>query len=164
MVISSLSDEERQKIRAACTLLGSVGTGSSAPIEEDERFTLFYAILSEALRSVVGRRVPPRISYLQKQLQKDVVDGWAAMDDLLIQSIPKPKLRERVRFYQVVIEMTIDYVEELGIPVTMRTVSQQLQNCGSILNRQFPRYLRTGLLPIILRWGRPGSQPDTDME
>ena len=165
MAVSDLSDKERGKVRTACATLG-VDEPSSQPKsihEEDEKFLLFYGVLAEILREVVGKKLPKSPSYLPPKLYRDLKSGWSVADELLSQVMPRAKLTQRTKFYRVVVLTVIDYIHNLeNVPVGTKTVVAQLQNCPALLHQQFPGYLQAGLMSLILRWGSSSNTPDEE--
>lgn len=156
MAVSDLSDKERGKVRVACTTLGMDGPSSRSKSihEEDEKFLLFYGILTEIMREVIGKKLPKSASYLPPKLYRDLKSSWTTVDDLLSQVMPRVRLPQRTQFYRVIILITIEYIHNLdSVPVGIKTVAEQLQNCAELLHQQFPGYLQAGLISLMLRWG-----------
>ena len=165
MAVSDLSNKERGKVRAACTTLGVNESSSQSKSihEEDEKFLLFYDVLIEIMHDVIGKKLPKSPSYLPPKLYRDLKSGWSVADDLLSQVMPRAKLPQRIKFYRIVVLTVIDYIHNLeNVPVVMKTVVAQLQNCPALLHQQFPGYLQAGLMSIILSWGNSSSTPDKE--
>lgn len=163
MSLPSLTPEERKQIRAASSINAThaVAPSTLKSAKEDDRLLLFYETLSSNLRERVGVRAPPQIGILPPKIIRLITVGWGAAEDLLEQIVVKPNNRVRLQFYQLVIGLTIDYVNGFeSAPTSLKVVSDQLSNCASIVNHQFPGYLDAGLLPLILKWGKPGAKRD----
>ncbi len=165
MAVSGLSDKDRGKVRAACTTLGvdEPSSQSKSIHEEDEKFLLFYGVLTEIMREVIGKKLPKSPSYLPPKLYRDLKSGWSVVDDLLSQVVPRARLTHRTKFYRVVVLTVIDYIHNLeNVPVGTKTVVAQLQNCPALLHQQFPGYLTAGLMSLILNWGSSSTTPDDE--
>lgn len=165
MAVSDLSDKERGKVRAACTILrvDEPSYQSKSIHEEDEKFLLFYGVLIEIMRDVVGKKLPKSASYLPPKLYRDLKSGWSTVDDLLNQVKPRARNPQRTKFYRIVVVTVIDYIDNLdNVPVATKTVVEQLQNCPALLHQQFPGYLQAGLMSLVLRWGNYSTTPDEE--
>ncbi len=165
MAVSDLSDKERGKVRAACTTLGAnePSSRSKSIQEEDEKFLLFYGVLIEILREVIGKKLPKNPFHLPPKLYRDLKSGWSVADDLLSQVMPKARLPQRTQFYRVIVLITIEYIHNLdNVPVGIKTITGQLQNCAGLLHQQFPGYLQAGLISLMLSWGNFSTTPDEE--
>jgi len=168
MTVSTLSAEERGRIRAVCSDLGAKDPNSQhnqvkSIHEEDEKFLLFYDIFTETLREVVGKKLPKQAGSLPSKLYQDLKSGWTVIDDLLKQVMPRIKLTSRTKFYRIAILTVIDYIHNIdNMPVAAKTVAEQLQNCPELLHKQFPGYLQAGLMSMVLHWGDPSTIPDEE--
>jgi hypothetical protein len=165
MAVANLSDKERGRIRAACTTLGvdEPSSRSKSIHEEDEKFLLFYGVLTETMREVVGKKLPKSASYLPPKLYHDLKSSWVVVDKLLSQIKPRARLPQRTKFYHIVVLITIDYIHNLeNVPVGIKTVVAQLQNCPALLHQQFPGYLQAGLMPVILSLGNASATSDEE--
>lgn len=165
MAVTDLSNKERGKVRAACTALG-IGEPSSQSKsihDEDERFLLFYGVLTEIMQEVVGKKLPKNASYLPPKLYRDLKSSWVVVDDLLSQVKPRARLPQRTKFYRIIVLTVINYIDNLeNVPVGMKTVVAQLQNCPALLHQQFPGYLQAGLMSLMLHWGNSSNAPDEE--
>lgn len=160
MAIPNLSNKERGEVRAA---IAGTTLQSKSIHEEDEKFLLFYGVLTETMREVVGKKLPKSASYLPPKLYRDLKSGWSTVDDLLSQVIPQVRLPQRTKFYRVVVLTVIDYIHNLdNVPVGIKTVIAQLQNCPALLHQQFPGYLQAGLMSLVLSWGNSSNTSDDE--
>lgn len=160
MSIPDLSNKERGEVRAAA---GGPAPQSKSIHEEDEKFLLFYGTLIEIMQEVVGKKLPKSPSYLSPKLYRDLKSGWSTADELLSQIMPRARLPQRIKFYRVVVLTVIDYIHNLeNVPVGIKTVVAQLQNCPALLHQQFPGYLQAGLMPLMLNWGNSNNTPDDE--
>ena len=160
MAVANLSDKERGKVRAA---VAGTTLQSKSIHEEDEKFLLFYGVLTEIMRDVVGKKLPKSASYLPPKLYRDLKSGWSTVDDLLSQVTPRAGLPQRTKFYRIVVLTVIDYIHNLeNVPVVTRTVVAQLQNCPALLHQQFPGYLQAGLMSVILSLNNASATPDDE--
>ena len=165
MAVSDLSDKERGKVRAACTTLGVDEPSSKSKNihEEDEKFLLFYGVLIEIMREVIGKKLPESPSYLPPKLYQGLKSGWSTVDDLLNQVMPRARNPQRTKFYRIIVLITIEYIRNLdNVPVGTKTVVAQLQNCAELLYQQFPGYLQAGLISVILSLGNASATPDEE--
>ncbi|KKL10980.1 hypothetical protein LCGC14_2550410, partial [marine sediment metagenome] len=165
MAVSDLSDKDRGKVRAACTTLGIDESSSQSKSihEEDEKFLLFYDILTEIMQEVVGKKLPKSASYLSPKIYQDLKSSWSTVDELLNQIIPRARLPQRTKFYRIIVLTVIDYIHNLeNVPVGIKTVVAQLQNCPALLHQQFPGYLQAGLMPVILSLGNASATSDEE--
>jgi hypothetical protein len=165
MAVSDLSDKERGKVRAVCTTLGvdEPSSRSKSIHDEDEKFLLFYGVLTEIMREVTGKKLPKSPSYLPPKLYRDLKSGWSIVDDLLNQVKPRARNPQRTKFYRIVVLITIEYIHNLdNVPVGIKTVTGQLQNCAELLHQQFPGYLQAGLMSVILSLGNASATPDDE--
>ncbi|KKK77950.1 hypothetical protein LCGC14_2848450 [marine sediment metagenome] len=165
MAVSDLSNKERGKVRAACDSLGvdEPSSRSKSIHEEDEKFLLFYGVLIEILREVIGKKLLKSPSHLSPKLYRDLKSGWSTVDDLLSQVKPRARNPQRTKFYRIIVLITIEYIHNLdNVPVGIKTVIGQLQNCAELLHQQFPGYLQAGLISVILSLGNASAIPDDE--
>jgi len=163
--LAQLTDQERGEIVKTCTTLGTSESSSRSKSihDEDEKLLLFYDILVEIMKEVAGQKLPKAPSHLSPKLYRSLKSNWTTVDDFLNEIKPRTRLPQRTKFYRIVILITIDYITNLdNIPVSPKTVIEQLRNCPSLLHQQFPGYLQAGLLPLILSWGDSSNTPDDE--
>ena len=161
MALPKMSQEDRKKIKDACSGLGTKNAATTREMDEDENFVFFYNLLAASMQQAVGNTFPKTTSRLSPNLKKIIRDGWEEVEAFLLQIKSKPNQKIRLTFYQFAIDAAISYVSELDkVPTTMKNVSRQLSNCAAMIDLQFPGYARSGLLRLILDWGRPGSTID----
>ena len=160
MAIPNLSDKERGEVRAA---VAGTTSQSKSIHEEDEKFLLFYGVLTEIMREVVGKKLPKSASYLPPKLYRDLKSGWSTADELLNQVMPQIRLPQRTKFYRIIVLTVINYIDNLeNVPVGIKTVVAQLQNCPALLHQQFPGYLQAGLMSVILSLGNASATSDEE--
>ena len=165
MAVSGLSSKERGKVRAACDFAGVDGSSSQSKSihDEDENFLIFYGLLTEIMREVVGTKLPKSPSYLPPKLYRDLKSGWTAADDLLNQITPRVRLPRRAKFYHITVLTVINYINTIDkMPLVTKTVIEQLQNCPALLHQQFPGYKTAGLMAMMLRVGNFSNTPDDE--
>ena len=154
MAVAHLTDEERGKIKGACDLHGAKDAEQPVRAEEDESFLLFYDVLADILLEQVGTRLPKRVSTLSVPNIKQLRKGFAVTHELCDRLIPRARQITYNKFYTIAIQIVLRYIQELGIPATVKIVGQQLENSPALLNREFPGYTRSGLMPLITSWGK----------
>lgn len=174
--LPDLTAEQRAQIRLRISALPggkedpkSMNTANNAQ-EEDEKFLLFYDVFVGVLKDKMGGKYPPSRIGFPKAQQKELREGWECVEGLLLTAFEKAgrKARhpERIKFYEVVVVLTVEYVEllaeEIGVPLARKTIIQQLNNCATTLNNQFPGYVRSGLLPLALKWSKSTNTPDEE--
>ena len=156
--IPNLSDEDRSKVLAACSFFGATNGVDAPPEDEDENFVLFYSTLSNLMYQVNGREMPKRVRYHPKPMANQILRSWKALDAFTRRTLPKIKTKQRVQFYEVVLLSIIEHINDIQIPLTLKTLCQQTQNCGAIMEKQFPGYLASGLSSMIITWGHRGVE------
>lgn len=162
MAIIHLTKKERGQVITACKQHGAIGDEyDSPPIkDEDENFILFYTTLSDILLNINGTKLPKQIHYLRPISRGRLKKGWGAIDVLAKNVLPKAGSATLVSFYHIVLLTIIERLHELGIPVAIKTISYQLENCGALMDHQFPGYMASGIASLIIKWGRQGIEKD----
>ena len=140
LALAHLTKEERAEI-ATFAKLGGDTRQKTAPKNRprmnlskgrdfDEKFLLYYAKFREILNSL-GSNLPRHPGMLSPSRVSSIKKGWRAVDDYMTQCFPKRvRIVDRVKFYRIVIEVTIDYLNEIKRPTSIRQVNVSLQNCA----------------------------------
>lgn len=76
-----------------------------------------------------------------------------ALDALISKLIEKKQPKQVVlrALKKFILEIMVDYIREHSMPLSMRTICNQLGNIQSIFDEAFPGYLSSGLGMIILK-------------
>ena len=154
MAVAHLTEEERGKVKCACDFHGVEDSEQPGRVEEDENFLLFYDVLADVLLEQVGTKLPKRVTYLSNVNLRQLRKGFAVVHELCERLLPHARQTTFNKFYTIVIQMVLRYIQELGIPATVKIIGQQLENSPALLNREFPGYLKAGLIPLITSWGK----------
>lgn len=164
--LPSLSEEERGKIKIACNMLGAKEgeeVGEDTTVDNCDNFMLFYSTLSEHLNEFNLRYDPRYYSTLPAPIKQNLRTGWNEIERILDKCNEKKVYKgKRLKFYRIVFKVVIDYLDERSVPISMKTISSQLPNCVSLLNQQFPGYMKSGLFHLILQWGDFGAAEDKE--
>ncbi len=158
--LTKLTPEELAAVKAACTHLGASGSVSNSPTSNkstdlDENFQIYYSVLEELMLNQ-GYKIQ---GWVAADRSKKLVKGWMHLEEYMSVAFKKRwTKRRRLKFYKIAIQIVIDYLIELEIPVTANTYSRHMQNCAGLINRQFPGYIESGITDLILDWGRPEQE------
>ena len=157
--LPSLDKEELTKERAALDFLGvEPSTNPSSPTHSDpleENFILFYGCLKDIFQNY-GITVPKEPQFLPKKSLSKLHHGWYAVEDYIDLNFEgQMRKTQRVKLYIVILHVVIDYLNEIELPLSVKTLSEQLWgNCSGLMGRQFPGYSAAGLMSVALKWGQ----------
>lgn len=82
---------------------------------------------------------------------KQFTEGAEAFMGFVREHIKPRRRAEEARAVYVLLDMHCRRLREQGIPLSHRTLSQALKRTPQVVDDQFPGYLRSGLLPAIIR-------------
>lgn len=98
-----------------------------------------------------GEKLPPMSVIKKLPHYGSFRDGSTALLEY-IDTYLKPSTRvERLKAVNVLLAMLIRWLERREIPISHRAVSQSLSRVASIVDKQFPGYRQSGLLPMIVK-------------
>jgi hypothetical protein len=101
-----------------------------------------------------GSNLPKHPAMLPPKSVSMIEKGWRAVDAFILNCFPNPiGTAMRMKFYRICIDIIIDYLIERDKGTSVRLVCNYMQNCASLVNRQFPGYAESGLMPLVLSWG-----------
>lgn len=144
--LERLSPAELRDLAARATFLASTGGSSTA----DEALPLVFSQVQQILKDA-GVETPPLKVVKAQGYYKALLEG----SDTLIQYINAnlhPESRgEKIKGVQVLLRMLVRWLENCGIPVSVGTVARNLSKVPSLVEKEFPGYRESGLLPIILK-------------
>lgn len=164
--LGHLSEEELTRVRRALDFLGAKSSTtqptrtSTDPLEDN--FVIFYRSLVE-LMAEHGISIAKNAQVLDRGRLSKLQHAWMAADDYIALAFKgqSVRTRQRLQLYDVIIRVVADYLLELDIPLTVGSISSQMRNnCGSLMNRQFPGYTQAGLMSIAMKWGKVENKED----
>lgn len=119
---------------------------------DDSNMALVYgAVVSaiEVMVAVPSSSAPFRIA--MTTMSSDIKKATNACD-LLLSNHTSDALRkiERTGLYHTCARIVLAHMRRTSIPITVRTLTQQLANVASIMDDSFPGYANAGLLRVVL--------------
>ncbi len=138
--------------RDVIKLLGGSTVEAEQPAETTNA-RLLHAEMSALLEKGSGAFFPP-FEVSSKSLGPDMRAGAAAFDAYLSlrhtgrMSINKV---ERIACYKYLCHLVLEYLRMIEVAVTGRTLMQQAANIAVIVDRSFPGYSESGLMPVVLQ-------------
>jgi hypothetical protein len=145
------------KQRAEIVSLLGVCTDDATPTTraagtDDSNMALVYGAVASAIEVMVAvpsSAAPFRVA--MTTMSADIRKATAACD-LLLAHHTTDALRkvERTGLYHTCARIVLAHMRRTSIPITMRTLMQQLANVASIMDDAFPGYANAGLLRVVL--------------
>lgn len=145
-------DQLRQVIARSTVLLG----GADHPPNLDTDLALVHSVVSSVLASR-GTRCPPLGVIVRQSYFPELRMGAQVLCEYVDKYVLPSTRGERAKALRVFIEMIVRGLPPRGIPVTVRTVCQSLTSVGAYVEQQFPGYLESGLLPVVVRRAPAGG-------
>lgn len=143
--LTNLSPDDLAKVRQVANHLAGDVPDESVSDAVSQVWPIFIEQVSER-----GVKMPP-VSILSRHHQYKKL---AAGCDHLLAFTKKFKPKngvERVGAIRLCVQALLIWIDTMGVPVTVKTLAQQLDHVGAAVDAQFPNYLAAGLLPILLR-------------
>jgi hypothetical protein len=116
---------------------------------------LFYQVLTEYFYNNLGKKLAPLqvtklkiSSSVYKEIVSfcDEIDDW--MNTVLKQSV---KLHDRIRVYQIVVDLIVRYIYSKDRLVSLRGFLNNTGSFPGVIDRYFPGYVKAGMLKLIIR-------------
>ena len=152
-LILSLSPDELARVRGKLAFLATTGTPADKPTtgrSQPNGDWLLESLLYELQRRgliTAGRRPPVA------RISSSYADAAAGVREELEEHLPNLKPVERVSLGRLVAGSLVEYLIKIGVPVTLRTVFNNVDKSLVALDDAFPGYLAAGLLRFC--WDQP---------
>lgn len=147
--IATLPPDKLREVTARIALLSGKAQELSPSSSGD--VALVYAELVLQINRRTGQKCPPLNAILKTRYGDPIKEGSA----LLIQ-YAKENLRPKgrggmIQAIRLLVNLILRQVQKEGkVRLSVGPVSYQLKRIGEIVDQQFPGYLASGLLPIVL--------------
>lgn len=155
--LPDLSPDDRKRLR---NLLSDplVGDGSLDKVNiepiDDKHHSILLLAAATHLRKHNGTRVPPSMSYLRRSSPRTARAVRKAeqtiRDQLSGMMNDEPSHNDMLAACHVYAELTIDNLQRLNIPITLRTLSNQAERFPALFDAAFPGYVQSGLMRWVL--------------
>lgn len=147
-LLPSLSPSELSQIKALLDLLGasSAGRKANGSATEDSLDQMFYEELGLALLEF-GIKVPPYVVLKRGRNYKSYKKGKETLEDFLEKAAKPGRLTriQRKKLYRISFKMLVNWLRDRNIPVSVNSVSLNLEKVPQLLMQDFPGYIETGL-------------------
>ena len=149
--LSSLTSDQLREVASRASLLLSAQTPSVAKQTGDEE--LVFSVVSDLFKDRGLSEAPFRVIAKQSYFPK-YRESVASLGKYIDRFI-KPKTRvERRKVVLILVRMLIRWMTEASVPVSYKTVALNLSKVPDLVDRQFPGYRQSGLLPILVKQTR----------
>jgi hypothetical protein len=144
--LGTLSPAELKELQARATAL--LGSGSAA----DETVEgMIHDAIEVALRSFGAQSVLPLRVVRQQAWYKDFKAGSAELLAFIDECVKPTTKLERIKVVRVFVRMIARQLSDWQVPVSYKTLAQNLKKVATIADLQFPGYQACGLLGVIVR-------------
>jgi hypothetical protein len=140
--LSQLSEKELKEVQKLSSLLLQ-GDGTSTREGKDEEM-VHDAICSELSERIPYRILPRASHYKEFKAKASELAEWVREN-----LEPKTKL-ERKKGLSILIRILCRWLRDCNVPLSHRALTRNLQKVPGLVDREFPGYLESGLLPIVL--------------
>lgn len=155
MQLSQLNErDQKQLFTYLQALLGiSVDEKAIKPAVSSERAEeLFYDVFSAQINKLLKTTCPPYSVIKKQAIYKELVELSNEVEQVVSRGFDKISTGERVRFYQILSSTIIGRISRMEVPLSVATfVRTSKGKVAGILDGAFPGYLRSGLMPLILK-------------
>lgn len=142
--LPSMSQDQLREIVARATALLKPADRNRTD-EQD-----LYSALTTELTSQ-GISLPHYAIAMKSPAGPTFLRGASVVSSFVAEHIEPTTKAHRILAYRRFMKMLARWMVTCGIPVTLKNVAQNLDKVPAIVQRQFPGYLESGLLPMVLR-------------
>ena len=132
-----------------------LGEEAAANAPQDDSPALVYRAMTEALRGM-GTKLPPMQVFCRTPAYSQFVKTAPLVVEFSDHFQPKTKT-QRFAVVKMLCRLTAMRMREVAIPVSARTLAQQLSSVADYVDIQFPGYRQSNLLPIVMQQLRKAS-------
>lgn len=147
-LLPTLNPSELSQIKALLDLLGvsSATRKANGYATEDSLDQMFYEELGLALLEY-GIKVPPYVVLKRGRSYKAYKQGKESLEDFLERAAKPGRLTrvQRKKLYRMSFKLLLNWLRDRGVPVSINSVSLNLEKVPQFLMRDFPGYVETGL-------------------
>ena len=144
-----LSQEELVELSKRIQFLMSTKKRKTNPVDEDA----FYSILGNELKRKIRYKAPPLPVFkktadykLFSQVFEDTLDYMSEV--FKRERITRPK---KLHFYLIATKIVLSDCEGSPVPLSMRSLLTSYKLLPGLIDRSFPGYAQSGLLPMLLK-------------
>lgn len=131
-------------------LLGA-NKGEVKEVDLSSHTARIVGVISQVLEEQTGGKPPP-YSILIKRMGPTIVRATAALDGFLMTAAPGLRETEREAVYLYLVRLVCKLMRrDKGIPLTVTTMVQQLEQVALYVDRAFPGYIKAGLFSEVLK-------------
>lgn len=126
-------------------------TARAAGVSDRNVAGVYEAIVAALEAAVAAPSAMPPLSVAMKRNAAELRAATSACD-LMLSHHASEHLRAAARnaLYHACSRIVLEHMRRASIPVTLRTLTQQMANIASIMDDAFPGYANAGLLRIVL--------------
>jgi hypothetical protein len=157
-LLPKLSLDELEQLRQRCSALISLSSGAILQDQSSDAHWVIGCVVQHNRSH--GRDLTP-VATLQKNPGTGFHKSLPALLQYLEQGAGKQRLHKQA-LLMLGLELLSQNLEEIRIPVTSRILLRYLPRLPSVINRAFPGYWQSGLLPWVLSMQRPTAVKQTN--
>jgi hypothetical protein len=146
--LPTLPKKDLTKISALIKMLNATKSANQTSQHED----LFYKIMSNKVTELGGKYPPLQVFIKDNKNYNLLVEACKRIDDFAKVALDKPMNRlTRVKMYKLFGSLAADDLDTLGIPLGVSPLLNTHHRFAFLVNRDFPGYVKSGLLHILLK-------------
>lgn len=156
-LITLLEKEELVLLGKKIQYLMTTKKRKCSPVDEDA----FYSIIGNELKKKIRYKAPPLPVFKKtndyKLFSQVFVDTLDYMEEVFKrEKLTRPK---KLHFYLVATKIVLRDCEGSPVPLSMRSMLTAYKLLPGLIERSFPGYVQSGLLPMILKQKYMNKKP-----
>lgn len=143
-----LTRKEQEEISTRLNFLLSSNKKTSSSGEE-----LFYMRVSQVLNKELSTKEIPYYIFKKSSAYKKLKDAFTATSGYMKNAFKGSTVTrpQQQQFYMLATLSVLDDLSRSPIPTNMTTVLQTFRDIAGLMDRAFPGYSQSGLMPMVLK-------------
>lgn len=161
-LLPKLSAKELDVLSTRIALLRTSRNSGKSTTEEEA----FYNALVSGLGKKISKRQPPFYAFIKQGHYKKFKEAFEGTLDYIELAFRNTRINRpaKLRFYLIATEIVINDFETSPVPLSLKSLINNYGLLPSLMDREFPGYASSGLLPMILKAKYANKKPREENE
>lgn len=120
--------------------------------EGDQELEMLYSYIANSIYRYTKHHIQP--FYILRTKNRKLFNELKDVMDMLLEFAQENNLSEKKELFilfQLYSDLICEYLQEIGVPIHLKTVVQSSEQFPGLLNKAYPGYLKSGLLKFLIQ-------------